>query len=62
MMISVVVPVHNEADNLSSLTNEIQTALSGRYVYEILLVDDGSSDHSASVLAEIQRRSPSGSG
>ena len=51
--LSVVVPVHNEADNLSRLTGEIRRALEGRVDYEIVYVDDGSDDGSAEGLARL---------
>jgi dolichol-phosphate mannosyltransferase len=51
--ISVVVPVHNEDDNIISLINEIQTALDGLFLYEIIYVDDGSSDNSWPMLQEL---------
>ncbi len=41
--ISVVVPLFNEADNVPILQREIWQALAGRR-YELLLVDDGSTD------------------
>lgn len=40
---SVVIPLYNEADNVSLLQKEIRTALAGQN-YELILVDDGSSD------------------
>jgi len=40
---SVVIPLYNEADNVSILQKEIRNALTGRN-YELILVDDGSSD------------------
>jgi dolichol-phosphate mannosyltransferase len=42
-LISVVVPVRNEAPNILPLINEIRAALSG-ISYEIVYVDDGSTD------------------
>ena len=42
--LSVVVPVHNEADNIEPLVSEIAGALGGRLAYEIVYVDDGSTD------------------
>ncbi len=51
-MISVVVPVHNEAPNIPPLIAAISAAL-GSIDHEIVYVDDGSSDHSPAVLAEI---------
>ena len=42
--ISVVVPVHNEADNVVPLFEEIRTALDGTARFEAVFVDDASSD------------------
>ena len=56
--LSVVVPVHNEADNLSRLTGEIRRALEGRVDYEIVYVDDGSDDGSAEGLARLAGEEP----
>jgi dolichol-phosphate mannosyltransferase len=44
---SVVVPLFNEAENVSILQKEIFAALSG-HNYELILVDDGSTDGTAS--------------
>ena len=52
MEISVVVPVHNEADNIVPLIEEIVNALSVANAYEIIYVDDGSKDDSAAVLKQ----------
>ncbi len=42
--VSVVVPVRNEAGNIGTLTAEIAKALDGRWRFEVVYVDDGSSD------------------
>ncbi|MGK2859624.1 MAG: glycosyltransferase family 2 protein [Thermoanaerobaculia bacterium] len=57
MDISVVIPVRNEAENVAPLCREIHEALSGRYEYEIIFVDDGSTDATAD---EIRRCMGSG--
>jgi dolichol-phosphate mannosyltransferase len=57
-VISVVVPVHNEAPNIPPLIAAITAALSG-IEHEIVYVDDGSSDESPAVLAEIAATLPS---
>lgn len=45
--VSVVLPVYNEADNLTPLTKELVPVLdSAGYDYEIFFVDDGSTDDS----------------
>jgi dolichol-phosphate mannosyltransferase len=49
--ISIVVPVHNEAENILPLVEEIVAALDGRWVYEIIYVNDGSTDATAERLA-----------
>jgi dolichol-phosphate mannosyltransferase len=49
--ISVVIPCRNEAQNLAFLIGEVDAALAGRE-YEVLVVDDGSTDDSGKVLAE----------
>jgi dolichol-phosphate mannosyltransferase len=48
--ISVVVPVHNEAENIISLIEEIDTAMRQAKNYEIIYVDDGSTDETSTVL------------
>jgi len=42
--LSVVVPVHEEAGNIRPLLAEIRDALAGQLEYEIVYVDDGSTD------------------
>lgn len=55
--ISVVLPVFNEAGNLDELQRELAAALekTGRS-FEIILVDDGSTDNSWEVLRDLQKR------
>ena len=49
--LSVVVPVFNERDNIPPLLAEIAAALRGKTEFEIVYVDDDSSDDSRAVLA-----------
>ena len=49
--VSIVVPVRNEADNVAPLIAEIAAALDGRWAYEIIYVNDGSTDATAERLA-----------
>lgn len=51
MQLSVVVPVHNEQENIASLANEIRQQLRGKLAYELIYVDDGSQDQT---YAELQ--------
>jgi len=48
--VSVVVPVCNEQDNILPLAREIHAALAGRYRYETVFVDDGSTDGTAAAV------------
>ena len=48
--LSVVVPVHNEAENIKPLVEEILGALKGFVTFEILYVDDYSTDNSHEIL------------
>ena len=56
-LISVVVPVHNEAPNLEPLITRITEALAG-IDHEIVYVDDGSSDATPAMLAALAAELP----
>lgn len=56
--LSVVVPVYNERDNIQPLLDEIAAALDGRCDYEIVYVDDASSDDSREMLQAAARAQP----
>lgn len=54
--VSVVVPIYNEAQSLPKLYEELTAVLTDIGVdYEIILVDDGSTDDSATVAKELQQ-------
>ncbi len=57
LQLSVVVPVKNEAPNVATLIGEIVRALDGRR-FEIVYVDDGSTDETAAELARVGGRQP----
>jgi glycosyltransferase involved in cell wall biosynthesis len=53
--ISIVVPLLNEEDNIEILYKELTLVLAGiGLVYEIILVDDGSTDRSLEILTRLQ--------
>lgn len=58
MELSIVIPVHNEADNVESLIVEIENALASIGDYEIIYVDDGSTDGTLERLRELARGRP----
>jgi len=54
MKLSVVIPLFNEAGNIQQLIQEIEDTLSQANIeFEIIAVDDGSTDESYSILQEI---------
>ena len=57
--LSLVVPVYNEEENLHTLFNAIHEALNSlSCTWEIVFVDDGSTDNSLNVLNELAERDP----
>jgi glycosyltransferase involved in cell wall biosynthesis len=57
--LSVVFPIYNEEENIPILLREIAAALEGRgWTYEIVAVDDGSSDRSLEVLRSLRAQYP----
>ena len=52
--LTVVVPVRNESGNVAPLVAEIEAALAGRMAFEIVYVDDGSTDATGAELAELR--------
>jgi dolichol-phosphate mannosyltransferase len=53
--VTIVVPVRNEADNVAPLIAEIDAALDGRWPYEIIYVNDGSTDATGDVLLGLMK-------
>jgi dolichol-phosphate mannosyltransferase len=57
--LSVVFPVYNEEENIPILLREIAAAVEGRgWTYEIVAVDDGSTDRSLEVLRASRAQHP----
>jgi dolichol-phosphate mannosyltransferase len=54
--VSVVLPVYNEADNLVALVDRIASAAASIGTYEIVIVDDGSTDGSRELVGDFARR------
>ncbi|MBE0532166.1 MAG: glycosyltransferase family 2 protein [Rhodospirillales bacterium] len=56
--LSVVVPVHNESENVVPLILEVCAALNGRFDFELVYVDDCSDDATPGLLADALGRFP----
>src|SRR5690606_25568409 len=55
--LSIVIPVYNEVDNLLPLHGRIQEVMQGHgYRWEVIYVNDGSTDGSDAVLSDLLRQ------
>ncbi|MCT7904385.1 Undecaprenyl-phosphate 4-deoxy-4-formamido-L-arabinose transferase [Candidatus Ornithobacterium hominis] len=54
-LLSIVIPVYNEEENVELLSEEVEAALSA-YPYELILVDDGSQDATAEKIKALENR------
>ena len=57
-LLSIVTPLLNEQDNLPALYGQIKQVLDGRYDYEIIFIDDGSTDASFQILKDLHNSDP----
>jgi dolichol-phosphate mannosyltransferase len=58
MDLSIVIPVRNEAANIAPLVAEIRAVLDGRLDYEIVYVDDGSTDATSAEIKALKQGFP----
>jgi glycosyltransferase involved in cell wall biosynthesis len=59
LQLSIVIPVFNEEESLPELAAWIQKEMAVRqYTYEIIFVNDGSTDRSWSVICELAKKDP----
>ncbi len=59
-LVSIVIPLYNEEKNVAFLVTAIQAVMNAQeaYTYELLLVDDGSSDNTFRMLQQIGGQFP----
>ena len=59
MDISIIIPFLDESESLPELTEWIQRVVSQNHLsYEILMIDDGSTDNSWQVVEELRKKNP----
>ena len=59
MDISVIVPLYNEAESLPELEAWIRRVMNeNNFSYEILFINDGSTDESWEVIRKLQKENP----
>jgi dolichol-phosphate mannosyltransferase len=56
--LTVVIPVFNEVESIRELVEEVRSRLDGKFDYEVVVVDDGSTDSTSAVLMECRRGFP----
>jgi glycosyltransferase involved in cell wall biosynthesis len=60
MNLSIVIPLLNEEESLQELHDWIATVMqSNHFLYEILFIDDGSTDNSWSIISKLAKENPS---
>lgn len=58
-LLTIIVPVYNEEENLEAFLESVVTVMDREdYHFEIIFINDGSTDSSAEVLTEIAKRQP----
>ncbi len=60
MKLSVVIPAYNEQQRIPAALRAVSDYLSGRHDYEIIVVDDGSSDGTFEICREFFKKNPRG--
>ena len=56
--LSVVIPVHDEQDNVGKLAHDVDAALAGVLEYEVVFIDDASTDATFARLVDLSRGNP----
>jgi dolichol-phosphate mannosyltransferase len=56
--ISIVIPCLNEQGNIEELMKRISAELNGKFFFEAIFVDDGSTDNTLDVLRTLSTKYP----
>ncbi len=55
-MLSIIIPVLNEAEKIGTLLNKLPKKFSGKYRAEIIFVDGGSTDGTQAIISEFKNK------
>ncbi|MEZ4919900.1 MAG: glycosyltransferase family 2 protein [Saprospiraceae bacterium] len=58
MNLSIVIPLKNEAESLPELESWIRRVCTGTYEYEVIFIDDGSTDNSWEIIESLKAENP----
>ncbi|MBI5741756.1 MAG: glycosyltransferase family 2 protein [Nitrospirae bacterium] len=59
MLVSIIIPLHNEEENVEDLYASLKSVMDAQtYDYELLFVDDGSTDRTVALLEPFEQRDP----
>jgi glycosyltransferase involved in cell wall biosynthesis len=56
--LSIVIPLYNEEESLQELCEWIERVLANSIRYEVILIDDGSTDESWNVIQKLNKKNP----
>ena len=51
--LSIIVPIFNEEDSIKKLFNQIFNVVEGKYSWELLFINDGSTDNSKKIILDL---------
>lgn len=54
LVLSLVIPMYNEEENVAAVLQGVHDALAGRLIYELVVVNDGSTDNTQDILCRLQ--------
>ncbi|MEA3357616.1 MAG: glycosyltransferase family 2 protein, partial [Patescibacteria group bacterium] len=54
--VSLVIPCLNEENNIKTLAQKIEIAFTRKFRYEVIWVDDGSTDHTSKEIKKVCQR------
>src|ERR1700722_3564661 len=57
--VSIIIPARNEEDNIANCLNDLLQQNYPKYLLEVIIIDDNSSDNTNTIIKEFQAKNPS---